>query len=746
MRYLTVVLLALAPAPLAAQGWVSPRNCRCPSGRECALPTDIIVSCPVGGTAIVRTSSDVHVDLADRVLRYEVDETFVNQGGGLGEADYYFPLPPDAAFQDLKLSVNGEMVAGETMNADQARRVYETIVRQRRDPALVEWMGHGLLHARIFPILAGERKRVVVRFQAVALREGDAIRLDYHRGHGALLRDERGGRDGESSFTIAYPEQSAYGEPYSPTHTLRTRDSQGRRTVDVQGDNPDVTVLLPMRTSREPAISVLANAASRDEGFALITLSPPSSVVRATPRDITLVIDVSGSMSGEKIRQARAAGEQLLATLGPRDRFRLIDFSTDVRTFRDDFAAATPENLAAARRYLDALEANGSTNIAGALRAALAPADGEGQRLGLVLFITDGEPTVGEQNPDAIARIASSMRGDRRVFTFGLGADVNAGLLEDLALDGRGTAQFVRPDENVERAVQLVAQRLTNPVLTNVRVRVEGRGDPGVRLAKMMPADPADVFAGQDLVLFAQYSGSGPARIRFEGDTPNGPVNWSDTVTFPEHQLDNAFVPRLWAAQRLGWLSAEKRRHGASSEIDAEIRELGERYGIPTEFTSYLVQEPQATASLRRMPSDMASNFSGARGAAAPAPALERFEAAKMATAQRDAKSLASLDSLSGSAGGSAWPIKGAGSHLFVMRDSVWTDSRYSVQAGLPVVVVRPFTPGYFKLIAAIPDLREALALGERVRVVGRHIVIETGPNGVTELSDAQLTAAREQW
>ena len=130
---------------------------------------------------------------SDRVLKYEVEERFINRGASVGEADYLFPLPANAAFQDLKLSINGELVSGETMNAGEARRIYENIVRSQRDPALVEWMGHGLLRARIFPLNPGEEKRIVVRFQSVAPREGDALRVDYFRGaaQGAPVRSRR---------------------------------------------------------------------------------------------------------------------------------------------------------------------------------------------------------------------------------------------------------------------------------------------------------------------------------------------------------------------------------------------------------------------------------------------------------------------------------------------------------------------------------------------------------------------------
>jgi Ca-activated chloride channel homolog len=182
---LAVTLLAsVLPLPLAAQGRLIPRPCQ---RGDCPPPVRPCIAggCPLPGVAIERSASDVRVELRDRVLRYQVDERFVNYGGVVGEADYVFPLPKNAAFEGLKLEINGELVAGEIMDAEHARQTYEAIVRQQRDPALVEWMGHGLLRARIFPIAPGEEKRVVVRFQAVAEREGDALRVEYGRGAGS---------------------------------------------------------------------------------------------------------------------------------------------------------------------------------------------------------------------------------------------------------------------------------------------------------------------------------------------------------------------------------------------------------------------------------------------------------------------------------------------------------------------------------------------------------------------------------
>ena len=715
-------------------------------------------SCGIVSPDVVRQSSDVRVNLIDGVLRYEITETFVNRGSRLGEADFMFPLPKGAAFQDLKLSINGELVSGETMSADRARQIYEEIVRRQRDPALLEWMGYGLLRARIFPIAPGEEKKVVVRFQTVANREGDALRIDYFRG----LRTNQFGSgqqpEGRVSFLLTYPNDAMYGTAYSPTHSIFEQrygserydnsDNEGDRSFassyrgsvrrfEVRDARGEVTLLIPVRRSASAAISLLANAPGNDDGFALITLSPPAVRPRPVPRDVTFVIDVSGSMSGQKIEQARSAGKQLLRTLSAMDRFRLIDFSSDVRTFRDDYSTATSENIRAAERYLDELDAQGSTNISGALDEALSPRV-QPERLPIILFLTDGQPTVGERDPNAIAANVAAHRGSRRLFTFGVGADLNVSLIEQLALEGRGTASFVRPDESVERAVGIVASRLTSPLVTDVRVHADG-----VRLLKMHPSGPVDIFAGEDLVLLTRYDGSGNATLRFDGQTTSGPVSWTSRVFFPDRSRENPFVARLWATQRIGYLSAEKRKNGGSKEIDDEIRDLGERFGIPTEFSSYLVVEQgmnrrrvlgSAGGQLNQV---VTTGMSTTR-----APAAVQFEAAKAAASQRSATNMSMADAAAGVRSDS--DVQRAGNVTFVLRDGVWTDVRYKSSG--PLLRVKPYSDAYFKLLELEPDLREAFAIGEHAIIAGRSMAIELTASGVERLTDRELTMLRERW
>ena len=264
----------------------------------------------------------------------------------------------------------------------------------------------------------------------------------------------------------------------------------------------------------------------------------------------------------------------------------------------------------------------------------------------------------------------------------------------------------------------------------------------------MYPAGALDLFAGQDLVVLARYDGSGRANVVVSGRANGRDVRWSTLRVFPEDERENAFVPRLWATQRIGWLSAEKRRNGGNAEIDDEIRRLGEKFGIPTEFTSYLVQEPPRVANMRdrgdpRMERTAVGGASSGRGAAAPsaAPAPQAvFESARKASAQRAAQSLAAADEAAASAPGE---VRRAGARMFAKDGDRWVDSR--MKSDLRVYKVKAYSRSYFALLDRLADLREAFAVGDHVLVAGTSVAIEV-VDDASELSDADVQRIVSGW
>jgi Ca-activated chloride channel family protein len=258
----------------------------------------------------------------------------------------------------------------------------------------------------------------------------------------------------------------------------------------------------------------------------------------------------------------------------------------------------------------------------------------------------------------------------------------------------------------------------------------------------MHPAGPYDLFAGQDLVVLARYEGSGTILVRFEGESANGPVSWTTEAELPERDRDNGFVARLWATQRVGYLSAERRRNGASAEIDDEIRALGEKYGIPTELTSYLVLEPGQVAMRRQ--SGAVGNLQGVVATGSAAPRQRAFDEAKAASAMRGAQTLAQADAAAPAVREEGIMSRRVGTRTFVRRDSVWTDARFT--EGTRVVTVQPYSDAYFALVRELPELATAFALGERVLVRGTKVAIAVAPDGVAQMTRAQIAEIVAAW
>jgi Ca-activated chloride channel homolog len=709
------VLSALPAYPAYAQGWIE-------------IERPVRPEIPAG--EVQRTASQVRVAVDGRVARIEVEERFRNAGSRVAEGSYLYPIPGEAVFTNFSLWMGDQEVRGETMNAEQARAIYEEIVRRKKDPALLTFAGHGLVRAQVFPIQPGETRKVALRFTQLLSRSGDAVRLRYSLGNR--------GPTGETGFVVNVANPATYGTPYSPTHPIQTQRVGDRFEISLPtGATGEVELFLPLRKGLV-GTTLVTHAPGGEDGYFMLLLAPPQAETgTSVPRDLTLVVDVSGSMSGTKLEQAKAALQQALGTLRSTDRFRLIAFSSAVHRFRDDFVAATRDNVADAREFVDALGAEGGTNIAGALEAALG-SEGDPERLAIVMFVTDGLPSVGEQAPDRIAEQAASRIGRSRIFTVGLGPDVNTYLLDRLASRGRGSAEYVPPGASVETAMGSLMAKLRYPALVNLRL-----GETPVGLSQMYPAQLPDLFYGEELVLFGRYRGQGKGNITISGERNGHRDRVVVPAVFAANESDNDFIPRLWAARQIGELTRQIRLEGASPSLVAQVRELGLRYGILTEFTSYLVQEPSDLVTpgtpvpLREDQMGGARNSAGQTGAQA-------FERARASAKLADSKTLAAADEVASSrlrsltVGVAAAPAtRLAGGRLFVRRDQVWTDVGHADRITVTAVVA--YSRAYFDLVRQLPELTPYLSVGDEVLIAGRRGSVRVGGSGIDTWKPGQL-------
>jgi len=475
---LAAALCAIA-LPAFAQGWIEPVR-------------------PLPRGAIEKIRSAVQVAVTGRIARVTVEEWFRNSGPLMDEGSYLYPLPGETVFSDFSLWQGDRELKGEPMDAAQARSIYEEIVRRKRDPALIELAGHGLLRARVFPITPGETRKITLRYTQVLDRVGDAVRFRYAAGTAAVSR----------SFRLQVDSAAGVGDPYSPTHRLTVSRSGDRLELALADTTAggDLELLLPLARGLV-GMSLLTQQSAGEDGSFMLLLAPGRAAEVGEPlrRDVVAVLDVSGSMSGDKLDQAKAALVQLLGGLRRTDRFRVVTFGSGVRRYTVGWTDASADSVRAAQDWVRRLDTGGGTNIAGALTEALTAQPREGA-LGVVVFLTDGLPTVGETDPERLADQAERSRGPFRVFAFGIGYDVNTYLLDRLTDRARGVTEYIRPGGDIEQIVGALATKISSPVLTDLALR----GD-GIEFYDLQPERLPDLFAGDELVVFGRYRGAGSA-------------------------------------------------------------------------------------------------------------------------------------------------------------------------------------------------------------------------------------------
>ena len=706
---LAAVLCAIA-RPAFAQGWIEPVR-------------------PLPRGAIEKIRSAVQVAVTGRIARVTVEEWFRNSGPLMDEGSYLYPLPGETVFSDFSLWQGDRELKGEPMDAAQARSIYEEIVRRKRDPALIELAGHGLLRARVFPITPGETRKITLRYTQVLDRVGDAVRFRYAAGTAAVSR----------SFRLQVDSAAGVGDPYSPTHRLTVSRSGDRLALALADTTAggDLELLLPLARGLL-GMSLLTQQSAGEDGSFMLLLAPGRAAEVGEPlrRDVVAVLDVSGSMSGDKLDQAKAALVQLLGGLRRTDRFRVVTFGSGVRRYTVGWTDASADSVRAAQDWVRRLDTGGGTNIAGALTEALTAQPREGA-LGVVVFLTDGLPTVGETDPERLADQAERSRGPFRVFAFGIGYDVNTYLLDRLTDRARGVTEYIRPGGDIEQIVGALATKISSPVLTDLALR----GD-GIEFYDLQPERLPDLFAGDELVVFGRYRGAGSAErtVTVTGRRNGHEEHFSAGARFGGEASGNDYIPQLWAARKAGALSRELRLHGPNSEIVSELKRLALRYGILTEYTSYLVQEPNQIV-VRPM-FDRAPPPSPAPRDQAGADAVQRSRAEKALAGSAQLSAVvvtgaARSDSVGAARSGEATSRQRVGGRIFVWRDSTWTDIAHG--DSLRVIEVAAFSEAYFALLRALPELMKPATLEPAVLVAGRRVSIKIGAGGRTAWEQGDL-------
>lgn len=728
----------------------------------------------------------VATEIVDGTAVTKVEQVFVNSAPRQLEAHFVFPLPRGAALQDFYLWINGKKTKGEVLEKQKATDIYEGIVRRLQDPGLLEYIDTDAFRARVFPVPANGEQKIELTFSQVLEFQSGIYQYHYPLGAGSRGAPSLTVRQ-DFVFSAHITSKTPIRSVYSPTHKMgvnKKNDSDATAGLEL-GAGTDISKDLDLfYTVSDKAIgfSFLPYRPNSEEpGFFMALLSPKTELKadEVMPKRITFVMDTSGSMMGERIKLARDSMKYGVQRLNAKDEFNVVRFSTDVESLFEKPQLATEANVKKALEFVASFEAIGGTAIDEGLQRALKDAEGRGAMQHIVLFVTDGHPTVGvTEEPDIASRARGGNKGSR-VFTFGVGEDLNARLLDRIAEDGRGTSDFARDGKDFEVRVSGLFDKVANPVLADLSLDLAAFGAYDV-YPKKLP----DLFKGTQLVVTGRYRTPKEAAVVLSGS-----MNGKKTVY--EYRADAVkegkaydFVPRLWAIRKVGYLLDEIRLHGEKPELKDEIVMLGKKYGIVTPYTSYLVVEDVAPVANNMRPPPppqrpwreeearrdvpwsargIGGGGRGGPGLGAPAPVASSPPADRARSGDEDfndvfgsagkaeakekpkgglampdprpaaepSKALESADGTTGIAVAkkvrsmkdqevatkASDPVRVASGRTFLFRMGGWIDSE-AVNGTPKQLKVKYLSDAYFAILKLKPELKAALSLGNRVVIV----------------------------
>ncbi|MFN2454220.1 MAG: VIT domain-containing protein [Pyrinomonadaceae bacterium] len=745
---LAFVLLFVAAfaASTRAQGVIVPRPCvRCPMPMPRPIPLP---------RALPVKSIKIDTKIKDQVATTHVEQVFRNDTDATLEGTYLFPIPETASITEFAIWDGARRLVGEVRSREEARRIYDDIVRRQRDPGLLEYAGKDLFQASIFPIAPHSDKKLELTYTQILRAESGTISYLYPLGTGRQLAPI-----GTVSGRVEIESKDSLRNIYSPSHRIDTAKNgtgRARLSFETAAGRAAQDFQLFYSISRDDFASMLlTHREPGKDGYFLLMISPKDDLAEReyAAKDIVFVIDTSGSMAEEnKLEKARAALLFGIRNLRADDRFNVVSFAGEEHLMSTRLVAADNAGRGRGMDFVQSLRSNGGTNINDAVLAALRQFD-VANRPKMIVFLTDGLPTVGETNiasivnnvHDANARSTNARnahasnvqsrnatRSGIRLFTFGVGYDVNTQLLDKLAAENGGAADYVEPKEDLEVKVSNFFAKVTHPVLTDLQLDMGG-----VETDFIYPRNLPDIFRGTQLTLIGRYRNPNDLRhvtLRLTGESGGRTRTFTYAgERFPLAEDGNDFLPHLWATRRVGWLLEQIRTSGEQRELRDEIVDLGTRYGIVTPYTSYLALERESRAiddlampaaaprpmqgnrKSRGVVSNSARSSMANTAPVASAPTqttgAEAVQFSKDARAQQDAITIEADTP-------AATTVRNIRGKIFYLRDGVWTDEEFKMNARLPEVKLVFGSDDYFALLKREPRLAEFFALGERVIVV----------------------------
>lgn len=568
---------------------------------------------------LVALASEIHYQIGGLVAEASIHQRFTNTRNDWIEVQYLLPLPDGAAVHDMILRVGERVVVGEIREKEQARREYVEAAASGQRAALVESDRAQLFRTAVANVAPGESIEVDVRWwQSIGYAAGRfrlSLPLTYTPRYQPSLPTSAAETIANHSTTradvhsAAAPDVDLHVEldpgldlsrVESPSHAITAKRRANTWSIVLTGgpvpaDRDFVLEWTPV-LGASPSAAVLTETVD-GETYAMLMLVPDSQIAEALPRELILVIDTSGSMQGESIRQARAALDLALSTLRPVDRFNVIQFNSTTQALFDHAVAATPADVSLAREWVAGLQATGGTEMVEALRTALRGVAPVGH-LRQVVFATDGAV----DDAPALYALIDAQLGDSRLFPIGIGSAPNASFIARAAVAGRGSSVVIRSAADVAESMHELFDKLDRPALRDLALSWPGT-------AEVYPQRLPDLYAGEPLLVVARLSN---LRGTLEASATGSQAVWTKSLSL-DRAAATPGVARLWAQRRIESLEQSLQQGAHAEDVRAAVIQLALAHHLVSPYTSLIAveQTPVRDAQLDLVSTRIANGLPG---------------------------------------------------------------------------------------------------------------------------------------
>jgi len=700
---------------------------------------------PVQHYVLQNKLQKAEVTLNELTANTKIEQIFYNPNNRRLEGFFFFPLPEGANISHFTMDINGKETKAELLDAKKAAQIYQRIVSSMRDPALLEFSNRQLMKVKIFPIEPKSETRITLTYDQTLTRENNTVHFKY-----PLKNTHKDNNKIETfSFSAKLNTQDPIKNIYCPTHHVEIVDKgKTEAVIGFEDSNivptTDIDIFYSLN-KKDFGLSMINHATSNDEGFFLLNISPGiHTEKKPLPKDVAFVLDASGSMSGEKMEQAKKALSFCVQHLNEDDRFQIIRFSTEADALFDGLEKASINNMNEAENYIDDLEAIGGTNIDEALQLALNHQPTK-DRPYLIVFITDGKPTVGEIRQEQLINfVEKNNTNNTRIFTFGIGNDINTLLLDKITELSNAHRTYITPEEDIEVKISNFYTKVSSPVLTDLSVKFTG-----LTASSVNPKKLPDLFSGSSQTIIGKYKkATKNTSVQLCGNIKEEDVELNYNFLLA-NKTNNEFIAKLWANREVGYLLDQIRLNGESDELKKEIVSLAKKYGIVTPYTSYLIIEDESMAVNRGRVQpqnqlirnrvvqefemeifedsyDSMSKSSGASSVQSSAGIQQMNKAESLSSIQPQVISAAPKASKEYKANQLvSQNIQMNNGRAFYLNDKIWIDELVPQNENLKTEKIEFASEEYFELLNNVPEVYNYLAMGNNIRFVANNRIYE---------------------